>query len=227
MIDFEALRAPFPADRISWRIGSTNKDKNKGMALAYIDARDVQDRLDMVCGPQNWQCRYSHATDKKTVCEIGLLVDTEWIWKADGAGDTDVEAEKGALSDAFKRAAVRWGIGRYLYDLDSPWVEIEPRGRSYIIKPGEMTRLQSLLEGKRSEPKPAVPTPEQVKRAWSYAEEQSAILEKLTDQADFSAWHRKQANAVAKLRTIAPDAHSRLCEVIEQCNAKFSLTRAA
>lgn len=227
MIDFEALRAPFPADRISWRIGSTNKDKTKGMALAYIDARDVQDRLDTVCGPQNWQCRYSHATDKKTVCEIGLLVSTEWIWKADGAGDTDVEAEKGALSDAFKRAAVRWGIGRYLYDLDSPWVEIEPRGRSYIIKPGEMTRLQSLLEGKRSEPKPAAPTPEQVKRAWAYAEEQSAILEKLTDQADFSAWHRKQANAVAKLRTIAPDAHSRLCEVIEQCNAKFSLTRAA
>lgn len=141
---FERLSAPFDPDSISWRAGSTNGDKTKGLALAYLDARDVMERLDLVCGPAGWQCRYSHANGK-TVCDIGLRCDGEWIWKADGAGDTDVEAEKGALSDAFKRAAVRWGIGRYLYGLPSPWVEVEPMGRSVKIKAGEYKKLTSLL----------------------------------------------------------------------------------
>lgn len=121
---FAALKAEFPREAVSWRAQSMKADGSAAMALAYIDARDVMNRLDDVCGPDGWQCRYPHATTK-TVCEIGIRVDGEWIWKADGAGDSDIEAEKGALSDAFKRAAVRWGIGRYLYDLDSPWVDCE------------------------------------------------------------------------------------------------------
>lgn len=154
-IDFDKLRAPFPADRISWRVGATNKEKTKGLALAFIDARDVMERLDDVCGPAGWQDRYPHANGK-TVCAIGIKVGDEWIWKEDGAGDTDVEAEKGALSDAFKRAAVRWGIGRYLYDVASPWVEIEPHGKSYGIKASELPKLRAVLGGK---PAPA-PKPE-------------------------------------------------------------------
>lgn len=121
---FEQLRAEFPRNAISWRAQSMKADGSAAMALAYIDARDVMNRLDDVLGPDGWQCRYPHANGK-TVCEIGIRVGEEWIWKADGAGDSDIEAEKGALSDAFKRAAVRWGIGRYLYDLDSPWVDCE------------------------------------------------------------------------------------------------------
>jgi hypothetical protein len=126
---FDQLKAEFPRDAISWRAQSVTKDGTKAMALAYIDARDVMQRLDDVVGPDGWQCRYPHATGK-TVCEIGIRVRDEWIWKADGAGDTDIEAEKGALSDAFKRAAVRWGIGRYLYDLASPWVPCESYKRN-------------------------------------------------------------------------------------------------
>lgn len=153
------LSAPFAPARVSWRVGSTTQDKGKGMALAYIDSRDVQDRLDQVCGPAGWQCRYPHA-EQKTVCEIGIKIGDEWIWKADGAGDSDVEAEKGALSDAFKRAAVKWGIGRYLYDVESPWVEITQRGRSYVIAEKEHARLQKILAGSKAavaapEPKPA------------------------------------------------------------------------
>jgi hypothetical protein len=143
MIDFQKLRAPFPADRVSWRVGPTNRDKTKGMALAYVDARDIQDRLDDVCGPENWQNRYPHANGK-TVCEIGIRVGDDWVWKSDGAGDTDMEAEKGALSDAFKRAAVKWGLARYLYDIESPWVKITEQKQ---IDPSEMPRLRRLLEG--------------------------------------------------------------------------------
>lgn len=106
----EALSRPFESDQIEWRQGGGGK------LLAYIDARLVMNRLDEVCTPFGWQNRYPHANGK-TVCEIGIKVDGEWIWKANGAGDTNIEAEKGALSDAFKRAAVQWGVGRYLYEL--------------------------------------------------------------------------------------------------------------
>lgn len=143
---FERLAAPFPPHLVSWRIGSKTKDGSKGMALAYIDARDVMERLDTVMGPGGWQCRYPHANGK-TVCEIGIYCGGEWVWKADGAGDTDFEAEKGALSDAFKRAAVRWGIGRYLYHIDAPWVALEGEGKFAKIKQSEYARLERLLPG--------------------------------------------------------------------------------
>lgn len=117
------LERPFEAKKISWRVGATNKDKTKAIPLAYIDARDVMYRLDEVFD-MNWQCKYTHA-ENKTICEIGVLINNQWIWRAGGAGDTDIEAEKGAISDAFKRAAVLFGIGRYLYNLPNSWVEID------------------------------------------------------------------------------------------------------
>lgn len=117
------LERPFEVSKISWRVGATTKDKTKAIPLAYIDARDVMYRLDEVFG-MDWQCKYSHA-EGKTICEIGVKVDGEWIWRAGGAGDTDIEAEKGAISDAFKRAAVLFGIGRYLYSIPNSWVEID------------------------------------------------------------------------------------------------------
>lgn len=125
------LKRPFPAKAISWRVGATNAEKTQGIALAYIDARDVMHRLDEVFG-MDWQCRYSHA-DKKTICEIGVKVDGEWAWRSNGAGDSDVEAEKGAISDAFKRAAVMFGVGRYLYSLPNAWVPIKAQGKSYAL----------------------------------------------------------------------------------------------
>lgn len=157
-MDFGKLSAPFPPDRVSWRVGSTTADKKKGMALAYIDARDVMQRLDDVCGPGGWQREYPHANGK-TVCSIGIKIGDEWIWKADGAGDSDVEAEKGALSDAFKRAAVSWGIGRYLYDVDSPWVDIEPMGRSYKIAESAKPALVRALGGQKAPPPERKPEP--------------------------------------------------------------------
>jgi hypothetical protein len=143
---FDALCTPFAAEEIDWRIGSTTKDKTKGMALAYMDARAVMDRLDGVCGPDGWQCNYA-VTGPIAVCNIGVRVPSgEWIWKADGAGATDVEGEKGMLSDALKRAAVRWGIGRYLYEMKSPWVALEQAGNSYKIPEAERKRLDQVHE---------------------------------------------------------------------------------
>jgi len=141
----EKLRAPFGPDEVEWRVGTTTKDKTKGMALAYIDARTVMRRLDDVIGPFGWQCENKELRGgKMIICSIGIRMENgEWIWKSDGAGDTAVEAEKGCLSDAFKRAAVRWGIGRYLYELPSPWVTLEADGRR--IAPSELPRLQRII----------------------------------------------------------------------------------
>lgn len=152
MMDLSDLKKPFPPDAVHWRVGSTNQAKTRGMALAYIDARDVMDRLDEVCGPANWQSRFE-AIGGRVVCSIGIYLPDDgadhnsmfWTWKSDGAGDTDFEPEKGGLSDAFKRAAVQWGIGRYLYSVDAPWVAIEQAGKSYKITESEMPKLRRLL----------------------------------------------------------------------------------
>lgn len=134
-IDLAKLSAPFPKDVVSWRAQHFTQDGTKALALAYIDARDVANRLDDVCGIAGWQNKYSFAGDK-TICDIAIKCGDEWIWKADGAGDSDIEAEKGAMSDAFKRAAVRWGIGRYLYSLDAVWCpcKAEQRNGKWVFK---------------------------------------------------------------------------------------------
>ena len=125
----QKLECPFPPTAVSWRIGRKSQDKTKATLLAYIDARDVMERLDKACGFENWQCRYPLSDSGLLVCEIGIRVNGEWLWRSNGAGDTQVEAEKGKCSDAFKRAAVLWGIGRYLYGLPSPWVQIDQHGK--------------------------------------------------------------------------------------------------
>ncbi|PSL23450.1 Rad52/Rad22 family DNA repair protein [Dyadobacter jiangsuensis] len=154
----EDLSAPFDPSLVSWRVGSTTKSKDKGMALAYIDARDVMKRLDKVLGPENWKDRYEYYGNT-AICYLSIRIDGEWIEKADGAGDTAVEAEKGRISDAFKRAAVKWGVGRYLYDIDSVWVNLEQRGNSYAIPKAEYDRLQKCLPGSKIDPGPPEPEP--------------------------------------------------------------------
>lgn len=86
--------------------------------VAYIDARQVMDLLDEVVGPQNWQDHYREVAGK-VYCDLSIQVDDEWITKSDCGTASHFEAEKGQASDAFKRAAVKWGIGRFLYQLST------------------------------------------------------------------------------------------------------------
>lgn len=151
---FDALCEAFPVEMIDWRVGPTNEkwrkdgEPLKGQPLCYVDARAVMDRLDSVCGPENWQCNYSAGVSGSIICNLGIRMTSPegWIWKADGAGATDMEGEKGALSDAFKRAAVRFGIGRYLYDLKAPKIVLEQRGKSGVIPDAELKKLNDLHE---------------------------------------------------------------------------------
>ncbi|MEZ2659308.1 Rad52/Rad22 family DNA repair protein [Aneurinibacillus aneurinilyticus] len=165
----EALQAPFPPEDIEWRVGSTNKDKTKGLALAYITNRAIQNRLDEVFGPFGWQNQFKEWKQGSQLCGISVKFGDEWITKWDGADDSNQEATKGGLSDSMKRAAYQWGIGRYLYKLPQNWVDIEPIGRSYKIKKKpslpswaipkgcKQDRSEAYYEEQRSEPDISIP----------------------------------------------------------------------
>ena len=138
------LREPFTSKEIEWKIQVTTQDKQRGMAVAYLDARAVQRRLDDTVGPFNWKNVYSLWHDNSQICGISIFHEDrkEWVTKFDGAENSDFEPIKGGLSDSFKRAATVWGIGRYLYEMEGVWVEIETRGRSFAIKQSEYGRLE-------------------------------------------------------------------------------------
>jgi len=133
-----ALSEPFSPEAIDWRVGATNSEKTKGIALAYLQARPVMDRLDEAVGSENWTDTYEPIQDKNGtvgfICTLSLRINGEWVSKTDGADTSDIEAIKGGISDAFKRAAVKWGVGRYLYDLPNNWVPVETRGKSVVLK---------------------------------------------------------------------------------------------
>lgn len=118
------LRAPFRDEDVFWRI-----DRSFGQwarVLCYLDARAVMDRLDAAVGAGNWQDSYAETASGKNICTLSIRVDDHWVRKSDGAGNTNIEGDKGGLSDAFKRAAVKWGIGRHLYSLGETKVNLSP-----------------------------------------------------------------------------------------------------
>lgn len=213
---FERLAAPFPPERVSWRVGSTTADKSKGMALAYIDARDVMERLDDVCGPDGWERRHPHV-NATTTCEIAIWIEGRgWIVKSDGAGSTDVEAEKGSLSDAFKRAAVNWGVGRYLYDLPAPWVELEPAGRSVRIKEAEHKKLEGLLAKFTSDYEWGSPESRATLRVLA-----GTIKGCVHTEDDVRVWREANAGVMAQMRVKARGHIDELLErIVETHRAK-------
>lgn len=126
------LKQPFDPKFVKWRVGATNSQKTKGIALAYIDSREVMKRLDDVCGLGGWQDRYI-PVDNGLICEIDIWIGDRWVTKSGTAGNTKVEPIKGGGSDALKRAAAVWGVGRYLYYLPNVWVDLKQQGNSYVL----------------------------------------------------------------------------------------------
>lgn len=179
MISLDALKAPFSPTLISFRVGATNGEKTKGIALAYLTARDVMERLDEVCGPESWQCRYPF----QGCCEIGIRMDDgAWVWKSNGAGQTDIEGEKGIYSDAFKRAAVLWSIGRYLYDLPNTWYPIEPKGNSYGFTKDAEAQMTKFLHDW------------QYNRTWEKPNDRKQFLEAIDN-----CWAEKDSEGLKKI----------------------------
>ena len=165
-MNLKDLAKPFPAKDIEWRIQSSGKN-DKGiwaMCLAYVTNRAIMDRLDEVCGPENWKNDFAPAPEGGILCGISIKCGDEWVTKWDGAENTQVEAIKGGLSSAMKRAGSQWGIGRYLYNLDTGWADIATNGK-FPAKTKDNTWFKwnppalpswALPEGTKPEPKKKV-----------------------------------------------------------------------
>lgn len=106
----EKLKEPIP---YHWRVQSFSKRKPLAICVPYLDARQVMNRLDEL--GLIWQDKYKEVAGK-VYCYLGIEIDGKWYWRMDVGAETKIERDKGQASDAFKRAAVKWGIGRFLYD---------------------------------------------------------------------------------------------------------------
>ena len=127
------LQEPFEESEIEFRVGATNSDKTKGMALAYVQARAIQNRLDNLFGVDGWSVSYKEIT-AGFICSLSVKINDKWITKEDGAAITEFESVKGGISSAFKRVASSgFGIGRYLYNAKNMWFPIKQQGKGYIF----------------------------------------------------------------------------------------------
>ena len=131
----DKLAAEFPSREIKWLPRITKKGpknnrvdifnsqgKQVAGCMAHIDARQVMQRLDSVVGAGGWSDEYQpSAIGKGVECRLTVL----GVSKVDVGVPSNTEPEKGAYSDALKRAAVKFGIGRHLYEIPTQWLEFD------------------------------------------------------------------------------------------------------
>jgi len=132
-MDLASLKDPFAFEDVEWRIQSSGLKSDKTVwarCLCYITNRAIQDRLDEVCGPENWCNEFKEGPLGGVICGISIYCNDRWVTKWDGSDNTDIKTSdanksatdiKGGLSSSMKRAGSQWGIGRYLYQLEEGW----------------------------------------------------------------------------------------------------------
>jgi len=153
----ERLSEPFPEDAIEWKPQKLYPKDNptKALAVPYITARHVMDRLDEVVAPAGWRTDFEFIPGLKAV---KMMLTVLGITKCDMGfveGDDD-RAIKGSVSDGLKRAAVLFGVGRYLYDTEEQWVKWDNQRRWFAEEP--------RLKFKNDQAQPPA-KPEKAKRA--------------------------------------------------------------
>lgn len=157
----QALSAPFDVKQLKYRPGATSGDR--AMVLWYIDSRGVQDRLDAVVGAAGWQDEYNLMPDGIVICKLSVVIDGTWISKMDVGGPSDQpdpgDRMKAAFSDALKRVAVKFGIGRYLGRFPRQWCDYDAKKKQFV-NPPPLPGVQPAAQQKPAAA-PAVTTPAQ------------------------------------------------------------------
>jgi hypothetical protein len=132
-----ALSASFDPSEVKFKPAVVSG--NRALALPFVDARTIQDRLDDVLGVAGWQDEYDILPDGSVVCKLRLRLGDEWITKMDVGAPSEQPDEgdrrKAAFSDALKRAAVKFGVGRFLYSLPAQWVDYDTHKRQFVRPP--------------------------------------------------------------------------------------------
>jgi hypothetical protein len=131
------LAAPFDPSEVKFKPAVVSG--SRALALAYVDARVIQDRLDNVLGVAGWQDSYRVLPDGSVMCRLSLRIGGEWLSKVDVGGQSEQpdggDRTKAAFSDALKRAAVKFGVGRYLYRLPACWCDYDAKKRTFVRTP--------------------------------------------------------------------------------------------
>lgn len=111
-MNLSKLKEPFRAEDIEWRIQQSGETNGRIWAkvLAYVTARAIENRLDEVCGPENWKNEFrKEGENGEYLCGISIKIDGEWITKWDGCSasgtNSNIDGFKTALSGSIKRAA--------------------------------------------------------------------------------------------------------------------------
>src|SRR5215210_3756913 len=155
-----ALAAPFDPKDVKFKPQMVKN--NRALAMAYIDARLIQDRLDDVLGVENWEDGYKILPDGGVVCRLRVKLGDRWISKTDVGSPSEQpdlgDRLKAAFSDALKRAAVKFGIGRYLYRLPQQWADYDPVKKQFAQPPKlpawAIARAAKLAPKPAREPRP-------------------------------------------------------------------------
>lgn len=129
---FSLLRQPFKPEHVTWKPGAVKGER--ALALAYGDLRAYMNRLDEVCGP-DWSVEYMPWGNDRIICNLTIMGVTR-----SSTGESTNEAERGEIggtvaeAQAFKRASAMFGLGRYLYNLPSVWVDYDPATKQFTDK---------------------------------------------------------------------------------------------
>ena len=137
---WQKLSAPFTDAELEWRaqqVGKRNDGSIWAIVVPFVQSRAIMQRLDDVLTPAGWQASFretstgvdienKHNSFQGYICRLGVreIIEDDFVYREDGANATNVEAIKGGISGALKRAAVHFGIGRYLYDFDTMFVDV-------------------------------------------------------------------------------------------------------
>ena len=161
-IDWGKLAEPFPDSDVKQRPGAATwdhkqsceksrcretRDPAKHMQFSYVDARAVAQRLDDVLTPSGWTFHIEVAASDVVKGSLAIGgVTREDIGYPNS--DDDAEPYKSAVSDALKRCAVLFGIGRHLYDDNKnghrPAQNAARPPRPFIV-PQNMAEVKAIL----------------------------------------------------------------------------------
>jgi hypothetical protein len=131
-----ALSVPFDPAAVHFKPQAISG--NRCLAVAYLDARAVMDRLDLVCG-LGWSDTYEVRADGTFLCRLEIVVDGRTVQRCDVGSPSEQpdggDRMKAAVSDALKRAAIKFGVGRYLYRLPKQWVDYDSQKKQIKAPP--------------------------------------------------------------------------------------------
>ena len=124
---YPRLAAPFSSARVRWRTVEVDEQKGQVRVVPYVDATTVMDRLDEVVGPEGWSYDFDLLPDGTVKGKLTILGITKCNRGAiEGNDVSTADKVKGDASDGLKRAAVLFGIGRYLARVGPIWVPYDP-----------------------------------------------------------------------------------------------------